>query len=150
MFHKQSLNYRKALINSFLMKKRINALKASARMRVNIANEIIDALATKYPHCFNRCFPRPLKIGIGSEVKDALLKQGYSKRKQHYALWRYTHSMPYLTAFEKHTHRYDLDGKRVEELKKEHKEFAKKTLQEFYKGAREKKFVARGKRCISP
>ena len=87
----------------------------------------LNWLAKTYPRCFNLRNPKPLKKGI---IED-ILKQGLwidSKTSLRSALTFYVASPSYHRVLLQEKFRYDLDGKRVEEITEAEKEFSKQRL----------------------
>lgn len=87
----------------------------------------LEWLAKTYPQCFTLKQPKPLKKGI---IED-ILKQGLwtgSKTSVRSALTFYVASPSYHRVLLQEKFRYDLDGKRVEEITEAEKEFSKQRL----------------------
>lgn len=84
-------------------------------------------LEKTYPKCFNRKNPKPLKKGIMEDI----LKEGLwaeSKTSLRALISFYVGSSLYHRAILEESFRYDLKGKKVEEIKESEKEFSKNRL----------------------
>jgi ProP effector len=84
---------------------------------------VIHWLREKYPLCFSKENPLPLKIGI---IKDifAVLPPDISRLSVRKALARYTKSPEYKQALKTCPHRYDLNGNEAGIVSEEHKSAA--------------------------
>ena len=92
-------------------------------------NPILDRLSAAFPACLNRSAPKPLKIGLGTElmalagVHPALADLTRTQIRR--ALKIYTGSLAYQKALRKGGLRYDLEGQPAGEVTAEQQAFAR-------------------------
>ena len=90
-------------------------------------------LESTFPKAFNFKEPKPLKLGIQTEL--LLVSSPYSKTQLRRCLGSYCFSRAYLESILHENSRYGLNGEKVEGISQEHKDRATKELAE-----RKKKF----------
>ena len=78
---------------------------------------------------FRDCLP--MAIGIDKQILVRL--PGIDRKVLRLALGLHTHSMRYLKAMEKATHRFDLDGNPGEEVSEAHRNHAAEVLRERFR-----------------
>ena len=84
-----------------------------------------------YPKAFLKREPRPLKLGILHDLKEEFgEKYGFNRPLLYSVMHYYTGSTPYLKAVLNSEKRIDLQGREVEEITKEQKEYSLKVLKE--------------------
>ena len=110
--------------------------------------QVVDWLAQAFPLCFNVKEPTPLKLKIEHDILNQwvyLSSLPYDRPMPSRLLLRqavgwYATRSTYYIAFEKATHRIDLDGKDVTEITEAEKRYAKERLtamKEYYKKNRQ-------------
>jgi ProP effector len=86
-------------------------------------------VAGKYPLCFSKEEPLPLKIGILKDIfADMPEDSKFSRRSIRNALAFYIRSKKYQSALTTRLHRYDLNGNETEPISEEHKAAARDKL----------------------
>ena len=102
--------------------------QASKKEKKPKKRNLITEWCEKYPDCFSRENPKPLKIGIHkdivAEMGDASLEGEISQ-----ALKKYVSKDVYLEARKAGGSRYDLEGKESGEVSEEHRVDAEKWLE---------------------
>lgn len=89
----------------------------------------LDWLIDAYPICFSKSEPKPLKRHIEKDIFTNLLQDlPFSRLSIRKAIAYYTRSAKYRQALINNSHRYDLQGKQVEEIKTEHQQLAQEQL----------------------
>jgi ProP effector len=103
--------------------KPLSPKKERYRRYVATCKTVVRWLRDKYPLCFSKENPLPLKIGI---IKDifAVLPPDISRLSLRKTLARYTKSPKYKQALKTCPHRYDLDGNEAGIVSEEHKSAA--------------------------
>ncbi len=86
---------------------------------------LLKSLQEQFP-VFRDCLP--LAIGIDKALLARMPE--IEKKVLRIALSLHTHSMRYLRATDKASHRFDLDGNQAEELTEEHRKHASDTIRE--------------------
>lgn len=108
-------------------------------MRQESIQHTLDWLYATFPQCFDRASPRPLKRRIEKDIYPHLPEdQSISRLTLRRAIAFYTRWVKYRKALTEATHRYDLEGKPVEEIQGEHKERAEDQVKEHTKRHAEK------------
>lgn len=94
---------------------------------------ILKYLRITYPVVFNPEKPLPLSRMIHVKLKEVLKEANipYSSRSFYTAMKSWCGMISYKRALTHNTHRYDLEGNKVEEITKENKEEALKALKFF-------------------
>lgn len=88
--------------------------------------EVFKWFYTTFPAAFSRHTPKPLKVGIESEIFAKLPEDNeeLSRRKVRLALKIYTRTLAYQKAILESEERIDLDGKAAGAIEPSHKEHA--------------------------
>ena len=94
----------------------------------------LDLLRTRYPHCFNSEDPRPLKVGIGQDLRDTLPEE-VSLPILHEALAFYVGQSAYLESVKAGAARIDLDGNPAGVVQPDEAEYAAKRLERLRQAA---------------
>lgn len=87
-------------------------------------------LCTKYPLCFNKQNPVPLKIGINEDI-FAILPKYISRGIIRKALAHYTRLSNYLNALISNSNRYNLSGEIVGTISEKERDFAQMKIDSF-------------------
>jgi ProP effector len=95
----------------------------------------LDLLRTRYPHCFNSEDPRPLKVGIGQDLRNALPEE-VSLPILHDALAFYVGHPHYLGRVKAGAVRIDLDGNPAGLVQPDEAEYAAKRLERLRQAAK--------------
>ena len=108
-------------------------IRHAHKQRLEMKKQAIGWLCTQYPLCFNKEEPMPLKRRIEKDLwADALPPDlPFSHLNIREAIAYYVGSPKYLEALLTATHRYDLQGQKVEEVTVEQQQFAQKKLTEY-------------------
>ena len=96
--------------------------------RIRKNREIIALLSSSFPATFDLKDPRPLKIGIKSELLPWAKEFGISEKCLSSALKYYVSGRSYLKATLESSHRVDLQGETVEEVDQKSRDHALKKL----------------------
>ena len=102
------------------------------------ARELLKMLQERFP-AFRDC--QPLAIGTDKELLARI--PDLDRKLLRIALGMHAHSLRYLKAVEKATHRVDLDGNPTTELSAEHKKHAADILRERFKKEAERRKAER-------
>jgi sRNA-binding protein len=84
-------------------------------------------LEENFPKSFNFKKPKPLKLGIQHDLLS--IPSPYSKKLLRKCLGAYVNTKAYLEATLQDSWRYDLNGKKIEEVTQEQKDYALKQLE---------------------
>ena len=100
------------------------------RLEMEAIRKDMEILLKEFPKAFTLKNPKPLKIGI---KEDIFAKWGdnapMSKLRFGKALQGYVNTKSYLRAFATEQHRYDLEGKKVQEITEANKTHAATALE---------------------
>ncbi len=108
--------------------------KMKKKARVNERLDHIHKLESIFPECFNVRKPKPLKLGIEDDILKRLPEDfPISKKKLCRALKYYVMNIKYKTTLLRNPLRFDLDGNPSGPVELEHKEDAKRWLQDVKK-----------------
>lgn len=89
----------------------------------------LDWLVDTYPLCFSKSDPKPLKRHIEKDIFTNLPQDlPFSRLSIREAIAYYTRSPKYRQALINSSHRFDLQGEQVEEIKPEHQQLAQEQL----------------------
>ena len=102
------------------------------------ARELLKTLQERFP-AFRDCLP--LAIGTDKELLARI--PDLDRKLLRIALGMHAHSLRYLKAMEKATHRVDLDGNPATEVSPEHRQHAAETLRERFKKEAERRKAER-------
>ena len=94
-----------------------------------LAKEGFAILRARYKKLFGSA--KPLAIGVGDEILSQA-KEG-ELQKLRFALRRYCNGVNYLKAVRDGTHRYGLNGKKLQEISDEERERASLMIKDAYK-----------------
>ena len=89
----------------------------------------LDLLRTRYPQCFNSEDPRPLKVGISRDLRDALPEEVSSPIHLHDVLAVYVGHPQYLERVKAGAVRIDLEGNPAGVVQPDEAEYAAKRLE---------------------
>lgn len=87
-------------------------------------------LCSKYPLCFNKQNPVPLKIGVNEDI-FAILPKYISRGVVRKALAHYTRLSRYLNALVSNSNRYNLNGEIVGTISEKERDFAQMKIDSF-------------------
>jgi len=105
---------------------------------VQNARALLKTLQERFP-VFREC--SPLVIGIDKQLHERL--PGVDRKTLRIALGMHTHSLRYLKAMEKATHRLDLDGNTGAEVIATHRSHATEVLRERFRKDAERRQALR-------
>jgi ProP effector len=88
----------------------------------------LNLLHARYPRCFNREDPHPLKVGISQDLRDALPEE-VSMQILRDTLADYTGHPLYLARVQVGVARVDLDGQPCGQVRPDEADYAAKRLQ---------------------
>ena len=101
--------------------KKIPQSESPQRSSFDKQKECLDFLCKRFPQCFSRQSPKPLKINIFYDIVDTLGKEApFSKSTLRKTLQFYCYNFNYLNSVLKISRRVGLDGKEIGEVDSAH------------------------------
>jgi ProP effector len=92
--------------------------------------ECLDFLCKRFPQCFSRQSPKPLKINILNDIMDVLgEKAPFSKSTLRKTLQFYCHNFNYLNSVMKISRRFGLDGQEAGNVDSTHLTYTTEKIQ---------------------
>lgn len=106
-----------------------NIQQEAKRKRFSQMKLALDWLVDAYPLCFNKDEPKPIKRHIEKDIFANLSQElSFSRLSIREAIAYYTRSPKYRQALINNSHRYNLQGEQVEEIRPEHQLLAQEQL----------------------
>jgi ProP effector len=95
--------------------------KSPRQISFDKQKECLDFLCKRFPQCFSRQSPKPLKINILNDIIDVLGEEvPFSKSTLRKTLQFYCYNFNYLNSVIKISRRFGLDGKEIGEVDSAH------------------------------
>jgi ProP effector len=110
--------------------KKIPQSKTLQQISLEKQKECLEFLCQRFPQCFSRQSPKPLKINILNDIMDVLGEEvPFSKSTLRKTLQFYCHNFNYLNSVIKISRRFGLDGKEVGDVDKAHLSYTTEKIQ---------------------
>ena len=104
--------------------------KSPRQISFDKQRECLDFLCKRFPQCFSRQSPKPLKINIFYDIVETLGKEApFSKSTLRKTLQFYCYNFNYLNSVIKISRRFGLDGQEVGDVDKAHLTYTREKIQ---------------------
>jgi ProP effector len=104
--------------------------KSPRQISFDKQKECLDFLCKRFPQCFSRQSPKPLKINIFYDILETLGKEApFSKSTLRKTLQFYCHNFNYLNSVIKISHRFGLDGQEAGNVDSKHLTYTTEKIQ---------------------